>query len=128
MDINNIQCPYNGQLSWSVHDTKESADLSIQHQLQVTKAKNGGAVVSEDDVAIIFEGAPTTAKRVNYDLTGVTSLLASLSGGKNLTIYYVSEKVRDNYMSCVLSFWNNDTIGSSGLTPLLEEVMTIENK
>ena len=71
----------------------------------------------------LFEGSNST-----YDFTGVTSLLASMSGGKNLTIYYVSEKVRDNYVSCVLSFWNNDNINPSGLPPLLEEIMSISKK
>lgn len=127
MNINNIQCPYNGQINWSVHKTKESADLSIQNQLKATKTKNGGKVESEEEIEIIFEGVPTTAKKVYYDFTGVTSLLVSMSGGKNLTIYYVSEKIRDNYISCVLSFWNNDNIGASGLTPLLEEVMAIKD-
>lgn len=126
MNINSIQCPYNGQINWSVHKTKESADLSIQNQLKATKTKNGGKVELEEEVKIIFEGVPTTAKKVYYDFTGVTSLLVSMSGGKNLTIYYVSEKIRDNYISCVLSFWNNDNIGASGLTPLLEEVMAIK--
>ncbi len=126
MNINNIQCPYNGQLNWSIHNTKESADLSIQHQLKATKAKNSGKVESEEEINIIFEGVSTTAKKVAYNFTGVTSLLASMSGGKNLTIYYVSEKIRGNYISCVLSFWNNDNINSSGLTALLEEVMSIE--
>lgn len=128
MNINNIQCPYYGQMNWSVHDTKASADLSIQNQLKATKIKNGGKVISEEDVDIVFEGVPTQAKKVYYDFTGVTSLLASMSGGKNLTIYYVSEKIRGNYLSCVLSFWNNDSINPSGLPALLEKVMTIAEK
>jgi hypothetical protein len=128
ININNIQCPNYGQMNWSVHDTKESADLSIQNQLKGTKIKNGGKVVSEEDVAIIFENVPTKAKKVLYDFTGVTSLLASMSGGKNLTIYYISEKVSDNYVSCILSFWNNDYINPSGLPALLEEVMKLAEK
>ncbi len=128
MNINNIQCPYYGQMNWSVHKTKESADLLIQNQLKATKIKNGGKVISEKDVGIIFEDVPTKAKKVYYDFTGVTSILVSMSGGKNLTIYYISEKVRDNYISCVLSFWNNDNINPSGLPPLLEEVMSISEK
>ena len=124
MNINNVQCPYYGQMNWSIHKTKESADLSIENQLKATKLKNGGKVVSEEEVNIIFEGVNTKAKRVNYDFTGVTSLLTSMSGGKELTIYYVSEKVRGHFVSCVLSFWNNDNINPSGLPQLLEEVMT----
>jgi hypothetical protein len=49
-----------------------------------------------------------------------------MSGGKTLTIYYVASEVRDNYVSCVLSFWNNDRITKDGLTRLLEEVMILK--
>lgn len=128
MNINNIQCPYYGQMNWSLHKTKTSADVSIQNQLKATKTKNGGKVFSEEDVDIVFEGVPTKAKKVLYDFTGVTSLLASMSGGKNLTIYYVSAKVRETYISCVLSFWNNDNINPSGLPPLLDQIMSIAEK
>lgn len=128
MNINNIQCPYYGQMNWSLHKTRESADLSIQNQLKATKSKSGGKVVSEEEVDIVFEGVPTKVKKVNYDFTGISSLLVSMSGGKNLTIYYVSAQVRDTYVSCVLSFWNNDNILLSGLPPLLEEVMSLEVK
>ena len=75
---------------------------------------------------VIFEGTPTTAKKVIYDFTGVKSLLARTSDGKNLTIYYVASKVRENYVSCVMSFWNNDNITKNGLAPLLEEVMQLK--
>lgn len=54
------------------------------------------------------------------------SLLAGMSGGKTLTVYYVAEKVRDNYVSCVMSFWNNDNLTKDGLAPLLEEVMQLK--
>lgn len=128
MNINNIQCPYYGQMNWSVHKTKESAELSIQNQLKAAEIKNSGKVISVEEVDIIFENVPTKAKKVYYDFTGITSLLASMSGGKNLTIYYVATKVRGNYVSCVLSFWNNDNINPSGLPPLLEEVMSIDEK
>ena len=128
MNINNVQCPYYGQMNWSVHKTKEGSDLAVQNQLKATKIRNGGKVISEEEVDITFEETRVKAKKVHYDLTGVNSLLASMSGGKNLTIYYVSAKVRDVYVSCVLSFWNNDNINPSGLPPLLEEVMRIDQK
>ncbi len=124
-NINNIQCPYNGQMNWSIHKTKESADKSNQHQLDLIKIKKGGKVINEEDVEILFEEVPTKAKKVTYDFNGVVSAIA---GGDNLTIYYVSEKIRNNYVSCVLSFWNNDNITTNGLTPLLEVVMKIPEK
>jgi hypothetical protein len=54
--------------------------------------------------------------------------LSSISGGENLTIYYISEKIRGYFVGCVLSFWNNDNINPSGLPQLLEEVMSIPEK
>ncbi|WP_431165964.1 hypothetical protein [Tenacibaculum halocynthiae] len=83
-------------------------------------------IISEEIVKIEFEGTETKAKKIIYDFTGITSVLANISGGKTLTIYYIATKVRDNYVSCVLSFWNNDTITKNGLAPLLEEVMKLK--
>jgi len=124
-NINSIQCPYNGQMNWSIHKTKESADLSNKYQLALTKSKKSGKIISEASVEIEFEGVLTKAKKVIYDFNGLTSLVA---GGENLTIFYVSEKIRNRNISCVLSFWNNDNITSNGLTPLLEQVMKYSKK
>lgn len=125
-NVNTVQCPYYGEMNWSIHKDLTDAQNSVANQLEMTKAKKGGKVISEDFVDIEFEGNPTKAKKVIYDFTGVTSLLAGMSGGKTLTIYYVASEVRDNYVSCVLSFWNNDTITENGLAPLLEKVMKLK--
>jgi hypothetical protein len=125
-NVNTVQCPYSGELNWSVHKTMESATAAIDNQAKITKSKKGGKVVSEEEVDVIFEGTETKAKKVVYDFTGIKSVLAGMSGGKTLTIYYVADKVRDNYVSCCMSFWNNDTITESGLAPLLEEVMQLK--
>ncbi len=125
-NINTIQCPYNGEMNWSVHKELQDARNTIEQQLEITKSRKNGKVISEEIINIVFEGTDTKAKKVVYDFTGLTSLLASMSGGKTLTIYYVATKVRGNYISCVLSFWNNDTITENGLAPLLEKVMTLK--
>jgi len=125
-NVNNVQCPYNGQMNWSVHKDLKDAENTIEQQFEITKSKKGGKVISEEIVEIEFEGTETKAKKVIYDFTGITSVLVSMSGGKTLTIYYVASEVRDNYVSCVLSFWNNDTITKNGLAPLLEEVMKLK--
>ncbi|OXA94384.1 hypothetical protein [Flavobacterium hercynium] len=126
-NVNTIQCPYNGEMNWSIHKTIESAQQSIQNQFTSTKYQKGGKIINEEDVDILFEGTETKAKRIIYDFTGVKSLLAGVSGGKTLTIYYVASKVRENYVSCCLSFWNNDVKTESGLAPLLNKVMQIKN-
>lgn len=125
-NINTVQCPYYGEMNWSVHKTLESAKNSIDTQYYITKNKKGGKVLSEEEVEVIFEGTETKAKKVIYDFTGVKSLLSGMSGGKTLTIYYVACKVRENYVSCCMSFWNNDTITESGLAPLLDKVMKLK--
>ncbi|WP_286965577.1 hypothetical protein [Flavobacterium sp. UBA4854] len=125
-NINTVQCPYNGEMNWSVHKNIESAKNAIDNQFIATKNRSGIKVNSEEQVAVIFEGIQTTAKKVIFDFTGMKSLMAGMSGGKTLTVYYVAEKVRNNYVGCVMSFWNNDNLTKDGLAPLLEEVMHLK--
>jgi len=125
-NVNTVQCPYYGEMNWSVHKDLEDAKNTVEQQFSITKSRKNGKVISEEIVDIEFEGTETKAKKIIYDFTGLTSVLASMSGGKTLTIYYVATEVRDNYVSCVLSFWNNDTITENGLAPLLEKVMKLK--
>ncbi len=125
-NINTVQCPYYGEMNWSVHKELEDAKQSTENQLLVTKSRKGGKVISEEIVNIIFEENEIQAKKVIYDIKGVNSLLVGMSGGKTLTIYYVASPVRGNFVSCVMSFWNNDQIGESGLPPLLDKVMKLK--
>ncbi|NER16079.1 hypothetical protein [Spongiivirga citrea] len=126
MDVNSVQCPGHGQMNWSVYKDLESAKNAIQYQFEITKAKRGGKVISEEEVDIVFEGEEVKAKKVVYDFKGIKSLLASMSGGETLTIYYVAAPVRGNYVGCVLSHWNNDQIEENGLPLLLGEVMELK--
>ena len=124
--VNTVQCPYYGEMNWSVHKSLESAKNTIETQFYITKNKKGGKVISEAEVDVVFEGTETKARKIIYDFTGVKSLLAGMSGGKTLTVYYVACEVRGNYVSCCMSFWNNDTITENGLAPLLEKVMQLK--
>lgn len=124
-NVNTVQCPYNGEMNWSIHLTLLSAKSAIKNQLSLTKNKNGLKVISEEEVEITFENTPTKALKVIYGFTGVTNLLVKTSGGKTLTAYYVASKIRSNYLSCVLSFWNNDNINAGGLPHLLNKVMQL---
>ncbi len=125
-NVNTVQCPYYGEMNWSVHKTLESAQNFVENQYKITKSKKGIKTLSEEEILVLFEGTETNAKKIVYDFTGMKSLLAGMSGGKTLTVYYVASKVRENYVSCCMSFWNNDTITENGLAPLLEKVMQIK--
>ncbi|KMQ70757.1 hypothetical protein [Chryseobacterium koreense] len=125
--LNTVQCPYFGEMNWSVHKTLEDAKEAVDNQLKVTKSRKGGKVTSEEMVDIVFEGVPTKAKKVIYNFTGVPSALAAMSGGKSLTVYYVAENVRNKNVSAVMSFWNNDQINpETGLPPLLEKLIKLQ--
>lgn len=125
MGINNVQCPYYGQMNWSVHKTIEDASQSVANQYTVIKLKRGGKIISEELVDVVFEGIPVKAKKAVYDFKGVTSLLVGMGGGKTLTIYFVAAPAKQNFVSCVMSYWNNDSVNPSGLPPLIEEVMKL---
>ena len=125
--LNTVQCPYRGEMNWSVHKILEDAKETIENQLNNTKSQKGGKVTSEEIVNIEFEGVTTKAKKVIYDFTGVTSALAGMSGGKTLNIYYIAENVRDRNISCVMSFWNNDDINPKTKLPaLLEKIISLK--
>lgn len=124
--VNNVQCPNYGQMNWSVHKTLDDAAQGVTNQMNVIKGRKVGRFISEESVDVIFEGNEVKARKTVFDFKGVSGLLAGMSGGKTLTIYFVSAPVRGNYVSCVMSFWNNDVVNPSGLSPLLEQVMKLK--
>jgi len=125
-DINNIQSTAYGQMNWSVHSSFDDASSTVENQYKLIKAKKGGKIISEEQVDVVFEGREVKAKKAIYDFKGVASLLLGTLGAKSLTIYFVAAPVRGNFVSCVMSYWNLDAIGPSGLPPLLEEVMKLK--
>ncbi len=125
--LNSVQCPYKGQMNWSIHKTLDDAKDAIEKQYAITVDKKGTKVLSEETVDVEFEGVTTKAKKILLKPTGVNSLLASTSGGKDLTVYYVAANIRDKNVSCVMSFWNNDDINpNTQLPPLLDQIMTLK--
>jgi hypothetical protein len=125
-NVNTIQCSGHGEMNWSTHASLESAQAAILNQEKQNKSKKTYKSIKEENVQVIFEGNNEMAKRIVYDIKGVGSALAGMTGGKTLTVYYVAAPVRGNYVSCVLSHWNNDIIEPSGLPGLLAEVMELK--
>ncbi|MFC5282734.1 hypothetical protein [Pedobacter alpinus] len=126
-NVNTVQCPYLGEMNWSLHSDLNSAQTALDNQLLITKTKKGIKIIYDELVEVEFEGTPTKAKKVVIDFNGGTSLLLGITGNKTLTVYYVAENIRNHYLACVLSFWNNDDITSTGLPQLLNQVMKINN-
>ena len=126
MGVNNVQCSSAGQMNWSVHKDLSSAKKTIQAHFESIGARQNGKIISDTPINVIFEGTETTARKVIYDFTGMTSVMVGMTGGRNLTIYFIAAPVRGHYVSCVMSFWNNDYITPGGLAPLLDVVMKLK--
>jgi hypothetical protein len=126
MGVNNMQCPYYGQMNWSLHKTLSGAIEAAGIQFKVVTMKPQVKIISQDSVDVVFEGVSTRAGRAVLDVKGLNSLLVGMTGGKTLTVYFVAAPVRQYFVSCVMSYWNNDKINSSGLPALVEEVMKLK--
>jgi len=90
MGINNVQCSGYGQMNWSVHKDLQDAQRAADGQLMINKALKGVRVAEEKEVAVLFEGKETSARKVTFDFTGIRSVMIRASGGKTLTVYYVA--------------------------------------
>ena len=126
-NIRTLQCPYNGEINWSVFKDLESAKKMISEQYNGTfHANKSVKKVSEKEITVIFNGVETKAKKVTADITGLNSLLASTSGGKTLEIYYIAENIKGYNIGIVMSFWNNDNKTENGVAPLIDALMKIK--
>ena len=124
--INIVQCPYNGEMNWGIYRTLEDAQQAVAEQFAANKQRKMFKPIEEEEVEVLFEEVPTKAKRVVFDIKGVASALAGMSGAKTLTVYYVAQVVRNRPIACVMSFWNNDNIKNTGLPLLLSRVMQLK--
>jgi len=124
--VNNVQCRYAGQMNWGIHKDLESALKMLNNHYVSTTSSNEGQVISDTVVNVIFEGVETTARKIVYEFTGIRGHLLKREGSNRIIIYFVSAPVRNNFVSCVMSFWESDQINPSGLPFLLEQVMKLK--
>lgn len=125
--VNNLQSYRDGQMNWSIHKNLEDASATTNNQFLITSRNEECEMLSDTTVHVTFEGVETTARKVTYQITGEFGSLLQKSGSNILIIYYVAAPVRNNYISCVMSFWESDLINlNSGLPFLLEQVMKLE--
>jgi len=126
MGVNDVQCPSSGQMSWNVHKSLTDASSTLDDQLTVIRLQKGGKVLSDTVVNVVFEGKEVAAKKLVYGFKGMNSLLLKMEGAKTLTVYGVAAPVRGNFVSCLMSFWDMDFVGKTGLPVLLEKVMVLK--
>lgn len=122
MGVHNVQCPYYGQMNWSLHRTFQDAEICTNSQYISTEQKRMGEILESKELDVIFEGVTTKAKRVIYKI----KLPKLVMGGSNtLVIYYVTAKIRGNYINCILSHYTN-AVSNGSLPPLLRKVMELK--
>lgn len=132
-NVNSVQWMYHGQMNWTIHKDFADAEQQTKVQYLTTKEqrdKEGMEDVSDEMINVVFEGIPTKARKIISQIKGDNLELLKSSGSgdtESLTIYYVTVPLRGNYVSCVMSHWNNDFIEESGLPALLEKVMKLDD-
>ncbi|WP_196886404.1 hypothetical protein [Aureivirga sp. CE67] len=126
MDLNSIQCPYYGQINWSIHKTLESAKETVNIQFLSAKSnKDYFYRIEEQEVDLIFEGVETKAKKaIFYTESGIQSV----TSGKQLIVYYIATEVRGKFVSTVFSFWDNDYIDPETKLPFLANQFIVLKK
>lgn len=118
MFVNNLQCSGNGQMNWSVYPTLDEAQERTQFQMKQNAVRK---ILKSEELNIVFEGEPTVANRIVYKI-GLPRLI--MGGSNNLAVFYVTAKVRDQNVSCVLSNYV-DNEDDYSLGALLHEVMEL---
>lgn len=126
MGVNNVQCPSNGQMSWSIHKTQRDASQTLNDHWKLIREQKGGKALSDTTVNVVFEGSEAVAKKMVYGFKGMNSLLIKMDGAKTLTVYGVASPVKNGFISCVMSFWDIDNLNRNGLPRLLEKVMRLK--
>lgn len=115
----NVHCAAFGQMSWSVFDSQEKALINTKILEALNENSGKYKIEKEEDVRVVFEGELTDARRITYKIKGSKLLL----GGRNqIAVYYITQKVRGKYVSCMLTNYI-EIKDNYELPMLLQEVM-----
>lgn len=123
-NVGSIQCPYNGQMDWTVFSNQARAEEYLKQRIQQTSDKSMSDFISQDSLSVIFEGEEIKAQKNTLKIKAPKLLLG---GSNELTIYYVLATIDKRYVACVLSHYSNDNNAvPPNLPPLLSEVMSLK--
>jgi hypothetical protein len=124
MGIRNLQCPDYGQMNWSEFSDSVRAKQMISGQLALNNNRGKYDLLEQKLVNVVFEGQEVQALRCTLKI-GIPELI--MGGSNILIVYYVTAKVRDRYVSCVMSQYTDDVgVKTNKLALLLAEVMQLK--
>jgi hypothetical protein len=127
-NVNSLQCRYHGQMSWSVHKDSLDAVQSLELKQYITAhcKYDNVKVLADEDIDILVEEQDLVARRITYDASRIFINRGNVNT-KSLIIYYFVVPARGNFVSCVLSHWNNDIIEEDTKLPsLLEKIIQLK--
>jgi hypothetical protein len=103
-----------GEISWSEFSSFDGADLDMEARI-IAHQRGDYTILSQEDIAVLFEDIPTVAYRVAYK---------PKYAHFPLIVYYLALEIRGRYVSCVLSHYgyNRDDYE---LASLLKQFITI---
>ncbi|GHT20211.1 hypothetical protein AGMMS4957_06410 [Bacteroidia bacterium] len=105
-----------GQISWSEFPSADAADSDLATRI-IANGKKNVQILSTDYIGVLFEDIPTLAKRIVYKQVG---------SYYPLIVYYISQEVRERYISCVMSTYGYNR-NDYELPLLLQNFMSIPN-
>lgn len=123
MAPNNIYCPNSGQMNWSDHNSLDKANRARDLQLLKNNDVKIVDVLKADTIDILFEGSKQQAIRVTY--RAKTPRIFWGKGSKILIVYYIVATLRDRFVHCVLSHYEDQLI-KEDVPPPLNSVMSLK--
>jgi hypothetical protein len=115
MSPHNIQCPYMGQMNWSIFDNESKAKEYQEGKLKINTNIDFASTLSEKWIELKIEGVKTRAfmRTVKINVPQLKE-----EGSDILITYYVVAKIRGKFIACVLSHYSDD-INAENVPPFL---------
>lgn len=127
MNIRNVQCRNYGQMNWSEFTDSIRAKQALDNQKIENANLSTFGISGEVEVPVIFEGQEVTALKRTMVAIATQADISRMGRSNVLIVYYVLAKVRNRYVSCVLSHYTDDVgVKENKLPPLLTEVMQLK--
>jgi hypothetical protein len=127
MDIQNISCYPDGQMNWSLNSTLSGAIDRLETQLNHILLNDDLVVMQDDSIDIMFLNKPAKMRRIIQTVDNLVFKLF-VPGSSVLYSYYVATEIDSSkYINWVGSHYE-DQATSTGLSSLLEEVVSYKNK
>ncbi len=124
MGVNNIYCPKNGQMNWTIHNDSLKANEVKEYQLKSNNEWRKVKVISYDTIKIIFNKVEQLAVRVKYKARTPKIFWGEKSD--ILYVYYLVTHINNKYVNCVLSHYE-DQLLNGDVPPPLSSIMSLKD-